>query len=90
MEIKAREKDQENRLAELKLKELRRNLRHKTLRPLNGIGTPKTIVKGKDLMFAKTSPDKDKVKILMKKTLENGKLTYQDAGLTESNVKLLE
>jgi hypothetical protein len=41
-------------------------------------------------MFVKISPDKEKVKILKKKTLENGKVMYQDAGLTESNVKLLE
>ena len=35
MELKAREKDQENRLADLKLKELKRSLRHKALKPLN-------------------------------------------------------
>ncbi len=32
--MQVREKEQENRLADLKLKELKRSMRHKTLKPL--------------------------------------------------------
>jgi hypothetical protein len=63
-------------LAELKLKELKRNFKNKTLRPLIEMQrTPKTIIKGKDLMFARISNDKGNNKIL-RKALKNGKVTY--------------
>lgn len=45
LELKVREKEQEERLAELKLKELKRSLRYKTLKPLPI--SPKANVKGK-------------------------------------------
>lgn len=47
LELKAREKEQESRLADLKLKELKRSVRHKQLRPI-GNSTPKIVVKGKE------------------------------------------
>lgn len=35
LELQVREKEQESKLAELKIKELKRTLRHKSLKPLN-------------------------------------------------------
>lgn len=48
MELKVREKEQESRLADLKLKELRRSLKHRSLKPLASNNTPKIVVKGKE------------------------------------------
>jgi pyruvate/2-oxoglutarate dehydrogenase complex dihydrolipoamide acyltransferase (E2) component len=74
-----REKEQENRLAELKIKELKRTIRHRSIKPM---ASPKAKIAHKYQSI-------DSSKVLRKK-LENGRITYQDVILTEENVKLHE
>ncbi|CDW80803.1 UNKNOWN [Stylonychia lemnae] len=87
LELQVREKEQESRLADLKIKELKRSLRHKTLKPL--ASSPKALTKGKNGHIKYQSQSEIGSKVLKKK-LENGRVTYQDVVLTEENVKLHE
>jgi ribosomal protein L25 (general stress protein Ctc) len=98
MEINVNGKDQENRMAELKLKELKRTQKNKLIKTLvnsNGGGssggnhdlkTPKNIViKAKDFIKKYNNTMNNKI---LKKTLENGKVIYKESGLTEENMML--
>ena len=89
MELQVREKEQESRLADLKIKELKRTIRHRSLKPLM-MASPKAQGRGKLLANAPLKYQSiDSSKVLRKK-LENGRITYQDVILTEENVKLHE
>ena len=48
LELQVREKEQESRLAEIKLKELRRAIRHKTLKPIVSESPKGVMVRGKN------------------------------------------
>lgn len=72
-----REKEQESRLADIKLKELKRTIRHKTLKPIMS-QSPKNIIgvrgkSGQHIKYASSSEVGSKV---LKKKLENGRVTY--------------
>eukprot|EP00347_Sterkiella_histriomuscorum_P021818 403332657 len=92
LELQVREKEQESRLADIKLKELKRTIRHKQLKPIMS-QSPKGLVgvkigkNGQHIKYASHSEVGSKV---LKKKLENGRVTYQDVVLTEENVKLHE
>lgn len=85
MELQAREKEQEGRLADLKVKELKRTIRHRSLKPLM-VASPKGKLQA-NAGLKYQSIDSSKV---LRKKLENGMITYQDVILTEENVKLHE
>ena len=87
LELQAREKDQESRLADLKIKELKRSIRHNQLKPINSPYI-KQADSNKRIRYASVN-DLPNTKVLKKK-LENGRVTYQDVILTEENVKLHE
>lgn len=83
-----KEKEQEARLAELKLKEIKRSLKHRALKPIP-VSPPNNGKKTVAVKYQSASSDMPGSKILRKK-LENGRVTYQDVVLTEENVKLHE
>jgi len=88
MELQVREKEQEGRLAELKLKELKRTVRHRSLKPLvSPKAQAKLLPNGTSALKYQSIDTSSKV---LRKKLENGRITYQDVVLTEENVKLHE
>jgi hypothetical protein len=78
LELQTKEKEQEGRLVELKLKELKRSVKHKQLKPLSS--SPAGIKKDgrKNQSTIELAGSK-----ILKKKLEKGRVIYQDAGLTE-------
>lgn len=85
LELQVKEKEQEGRLVELKLKELKRSVKHKTLKPLGS--SPNGKNDGRKIYQSTIELAGSKI---LKKKLENGRVIYQDVGLTEENVKLHE
>jgi len=92
--LQLKEKDQESKLADMKIKEMKRSLKHKQLKPIGKVGSPqlnkpnKSVGRGGRVMY-NSNNDLAGSKILRKK-LENGRVTYQDVVLTEENIKLHE
>lgn len=85
LELQVKEKEQEGRLVELKFKELKRSVKHKTLKNLSSSPNGK-----KDGRKNYQSTIELAGSRILKKKLENGRVIYQDVGLTEEIVKLHE
>ena len=69
----------ESRLVDLKLKELKRSIRHKSLKPIAPTGPSPTRIQGQ----------RGNDGIIHKK-LVGGRITYQEANLTEENIRMHE
>ena len=86
LELQLREKDKEGKLCELKLKEIRRQTRHKALKPINEKGHHST----DKLKQYKDTAEEDKNMMLVLGMKRNQLNALSTQELTESNVKLLE
>ena len=76
LEVKTREKEQETKLVDIKIKEIKRGLRHSTLKPL----PPMRIMGSKDEYSGSSR--------MFNKKIVNGKVEMLDTELTEANIKL--